>query len=106
MPAAYLHIAILELAHHHTIAYLHSISSSVREAQLQMMLYLISALLSKARSISPRLLVDVISVALTFLPDSTQKYTYHHLRTDMCQRSYKDLEMLTEKCIAIKMAIN
>lgn len=84
MPAAHLHIAIFELAHRHTMTYLHSISSSVGEARLQKLLDLTSALPSKPRLISPRLSVDAMGIALTFLPDSAQEYTYHHLRADMC----------------------
>lgn len=83
MPASHLHIAMAELAHRHTLAYLHSISSSVGPARLQRMLDLISTLSSKPRLVSPCLSFDVMGIALSFLPESAQEYTYHHLRADM-----------------------
>ncbi|KAF2023477.1 hypothetical protein EK21DRAFT_80848 [Setomelanomma holmii] len=83
MPAEHLHIAILELAHRHTLSYLYTISASVGPARLQKMLDLINTCPSKPRLVSPRLSLDVMGVALTFLPSTKQEYTYHHLRAEM-----------------------
>lgn len=83
MPASLLHIAMVELAHRHNLAYLHSVSAAVGKTRLQKMLDLASALPSKPRLVSPRLSFDVMGIALTFLPDSGQEYTYHHLRAEM-----------------------
>lgn len=83
MPTENLHIAIVELAHRHTLSYLHSVSSSVGTERLQNMLDLISTLPSKPRLIAPQLSIDAMGVALTFLPDPEREYTYHHLRAEM-----------------------
>jgi hypothetical protein len=83
MPDSLLHIAMVELAHRHTVAYLASISSAVGETRLQNMLDLISTLPSKPGLVSPKLSIDAGGIALTFIPDGTQDYTYHHLRADM-----------------------
>ncbi|KAH7088078.1 hypothetical protein FB567DRAFT_330966 [Paraphoma chrysanthemicola] len=83
MPAAHLHVAMLELAHRHSLDYLHSVASAVGPARLQKMLNMIATLPSKPRLVSPLLSVDVMGIALTFLPSSEQDYTYHHLRADM-----------------------
>jgi hypothetical protein len=83
MPESLLHIAMVELAHRHTIAYLSSISAAVGPTRLQTMLNLVSTLPSKPRLVSPRLSFDAGGIALTFIPDPAQTYTYHHLRADM-----------------------
>jgi hypothetical protein len=83
MPASHLHMAMVELAHRHTLEYLHSISSALGAARLQKMLDLIHTLPNKPRLVSPRLSVDAMGVALTFLPCSAQTYTYHDLKAEM-----------------------
>jgi hypothetical protein len=79
MPRSHLHIAILELAHRHSLTYLHSVSSSVGTPRLQKILNLPS----KPRLVSPCLSVDAAGLALSFIPDRAQDHTYHHLRADM-----------------------
>jgi hypothetical protein len=79
MTTSHLHIAILELAHRHFLDYLQSVSSSVDTPRLQKMLNLPS----KPRLLSPRLIVDVAGLALSFISDPAQDHTYHHLRANM-----------------------
>ena len=114
IPLSDLHLSVIELSHRHSVAHLHSVVEQVGRSRIQTMLDLVCGLPSDIhddqrksqpcpRLVAPRLVIDKMGVALSFLPhsddnneeqsgkidanssvqDTDKSWTYHHLRSTM-----------------------
>jgi hypothetical protein len=83
IPSQDLHLSIIELSHRHSVAHLRSVVDEIGTSRIQAMLDMLSKLDAKPSLVFPQLNIDKMGMALSFVPSSERKYTYHHLRADM-----------------------
>jgi hypothetical protein len=83
IPTQDLHLSNIELSHRHSVTHLRSVVDKIGTSKVQDMLDMLSKLDTKPSLVSPQLNIDKMGVALSFVPASEHKYTYHHLRADM-----------------------
>jgi hypothetical protein len=83
IPLQDLHLSIIELSHRHSVTHLRSVVDKIGTSRLQAMLDMLSKLDVKPSLVFPQLKIDKMGMALSFVPSSERKYTYHHLRADM-----------------------
>lgn len=80
MPLPNLHMTALEITHSLTAPEIHSLVDRMRPIIPTMCNYLLD---HHAPLTKPLLSYDSSALALSFLPDERQSYTYHHLRRDL-----------------------
>jgi hypothetical protein len=83
IPLQDLHLSIIELSHRHSVAHLRSVVDEIGTSRIQAMLDMLSKLDVKPSLVFPQLNIDKMGMALSFVPSSERKCTYHHFRADM-----------------------
>ena len=89
IPSQDLHLSVIELSHRHSVAHLRSVIDEIGKLRIQDILDMASKLDTKPSLVYPQLNIDKMGMALSFVPSSQQKYTYHHLRADMHTKALK-----------------
>ncbi|KAF2189218.1 hypothetical protein K469DRAFT_563129 [Zopfia rhizophila CBS 207.26] len=83
IPSKDLHLSVIELSHRHSVPHLRSVADDIGTSRIQNILDLVLTFPQKPHLVSPQLGFDKMGIALNFLPLDSDRYTYHHLRSDM-----------------------
>ncbi|KAL4786735.1 RNA ligase/cyclic nucleotide phosphodiesterase [Aspergillus varians] len=86
IPAADMHLSVIELSHRHSVSQLRSVYDKVGPSQLEKLLDVpraeYNANKSTVRLVKPMIMFDKVGVAVGFVP-AEDTYTHHHLRNQL-----------------------